>query len=194
MFFSSVCLLLLWLHLFLYLKCYCKWNHCLNFIFRLCLASVQKYSWFLHTDFISYNLAFLCEGFLYIKIILLLLCFQAGYFLFHCLPQLPQLEPLVQCGKEVMKLTSCLISDFRGNTYCLWLLSMMLLLCFATVLLWILFTQLQKFISIPIFLVKVTQSCPTLCDPMDTVHGILQAIIPEWIAFPLSRGSSQTRD
>ena len=26
--------------------------------------------------------------------------------------------------------------------------------------------------------VKITQSCPTLCDPMDyTVHGILQAII-----------------
>ena len=28
----------------------------------MCLASVQKYSWFLHIDFISYNLAFLCEG------------------------------------------------------------------------------------------------------------------------------------
>ena len=28
--------------------------------------------------------------------------------------------------------------------------------------------------------VKVTQSCPTLCDPMDyTVHGILQASILE---------------
>ena len=33
--------------------------------------------------------------------------------------------------------------------------------------------------------VKVTQLCPTLCDPMDyTVHGILQARILEWIAFP----------
>ena len=43
--------------------------------------------------------------------------------------------------------------------------------------------------------VKVTQSCPTLCDPMDyTVHGILQARILEWVAFPFSRGSSQTRD
>ena len=32
---------------------------------------------------------------------------------------------------------------------------------------------------------KVAQSCPTLCDPMDyTVHGILQAKILEWIAFP----------
>ena len=43
--------------------------------------------------------------------------------------------------------------------------------------------------------VKVTQSCPTLCDPMDhTVHGILQARILEWVAFPFSRGSSQPRD
>ena len=42
---------------------------------------------------------------------------------------------------------------------------------------------------------KVTQSCPTLCDPMDyTVHGILQARILEWVAVPFSRGSSQPRD
>ena len=35
---------------------------------------------------------------------------------------------------------------------------------------------------------KVTQLCPTLCDPMDyTVHGIFQARILEWIAFPFSR-------
>ena len=34
--------------------------------------------------------------------------------------------------------------------------------------------------------VKVTQLCPTLCDPMDynTVHGILQARILEWVAVP----------
>ena len=38
--------------------------------------------------------------------------------------------------------------------------------------------------------VKVTQSCPTLCD----LPGILQARILEWVAFPLSRGSSQPRD
>ena len=43
--------------------------------------------------------------------------------------------------------------------------------------------------------VKVAQSCPTLCDPMDcTVHGILQARILEWVAFPFSRESSQPRD
>ena len=33
--------------------------------------------------------------------------------------------------------------------------------------------------------VKVTQSCPTLCDHMDyRVHGILQARILEWWPFP----------
>ena len=43
--------------------------------------------------------------------------------------------------------------------------------------------------------VKVTQSCPTLSYPMDyTVHGILQAGIVEWVAFPFSRGSSQPRN
>ena len=43
--------------------------------------------------------------------------------------------------------------------------------------------------------VKVTQSCLTLCDPMDyTVHGILQVRILEWVAIPFSRVSSQPRD
>ena len=48
--------------------------------------------------------------------------------------------------------------------------------------------------------VLVTQSCLTLCDPMDysppgsSVHGILQERIPEWVVIPFSRGSSQPRD
>ena len=43
---------------------------------------------------------------------------------------------------------------------------------------------------------EVTQSCPTLCDPVDcsppgsSVHGILQARILEWVAISFSRGSS----
>ena len=42
---------------------------------------------------------------------------------------------------------------------------------------------------------KVAQLSPTLCDPMDyTVHGILQASILEWVAFPFSSRSSQPRD
>ena len=43
--------------------------------------------------------------------------------------------------------------------------------------------------------VKVTQLCPLFCDPMGyIVHGILQAGILEWVAFPFSRGSSQPRE
>ena len=42
--------------------------------------------------------------------------------------------------------------------------------------------------------VKVTQSCLTLCDPIDyTVHGILQARILEWVTCPFSRESYQLR-
>ena len=52
-----------------------------------------------------------------------------------------------------------------------------------------------KFICTYIEKVKVAQSCLTLCDPMDnTIHGILQARILQWVAFPFSRGSSQPRD
>ena len=48
--------------------------------------------------------------------------------------------------------------------------------------------------------VKSLQLCLTLCDPMDhspsgsSVHGILQARIPEWVIVPSSRGSSRARD
>ena len=43
--------------------------------------------------------------------------------------------------------------------------------------------------------VKDAQLCLTLCDPMDyRVHGILQARILEWVAFPFSREYSQPRD
>ena len=36
--------------------------------------------------------------------------------------------------------------------------------------------------------VKVAQSCPTFCNPMvDTVPGILQTRILEWVAFAFSR-------
>ena len=43
--------------------------------------------------------------------------------------------------------------------------------------------------------VKVAQLCPTLCHPMDsTVHGIHQARILEWVAYPFSSGSSWPRN
>ena len=49
-----------------------------------------------------------------------------------------------------------------------------------------------------IFLWNESEICSvilTLCYPMNyTVHGILQARVLEWVAFPFSRGSSQPRD
>ena len=48
--------------------------------------------------------------------------------------------------------------------------------------------------------VLVTQSYPTVCNPMycnlpgSSVHGILQARILELVVIPFSRGSSQPRD
>ena len=47
---------------------------------------------------------------------------------------------------------------------------------------------------------EVTQSCPTLPNPMDcsppcsSVHGIFQVRVLEWVAISSSRGSSQPRD
>ena len=46
----------------------------------------------------------------------------------------------------------------------------------------------------------VTQSCPTLCNPMDcslpgsSIQGILQARILEWVAIPFSRGTFWPRN
>ena len=46
----------------------------------------------------------------------------------------------------------------------------------------------------------VAQLCPTLCDSMNcslpgsSVHRIVQARIPEWVAISFSRRSSQARD
>ena len=47
---------------------------------------------------------------------------------------------------------------------------------------------------------EVTQSCPTLCNPMDcslpgsSLHGILQARVLEWVDISFSRGSSRSKD
>ena len=56
--------------------------------------------------------------------------------------------------------------------------------------------QCQRMINVKV----KSLSCLTLCDPMDcslpgsSVHGILQAIVLEWIAISFSRGSSRPRD
>ena len=49
-------------------------------------------------------------------------------------------------------------------------------------------------------IVLVTQSCQTLCDPMDcsptgsSIHGIFKGGILEWVAIPFSKGSSRPRN
>ena len=63
------------------------------------------------------------------------------------------------------------------------------------------YTQLS---SLSFFYLKVkvlvTQSCPTLCNPMDcslpasSLRGIFQARTLEWVAIPFSRESSWPRD
>ena len=72
---------------------------------------------------------------------------------------------------------------FRASCY------LRTLLCRCVVMIWSKVCQ-----------VLVTQSCLTLCDPMDysspgsSVHGISQARILEWVAISFSRGSSWPRD
>ena len=57
----------------------------------------------------------------------------------------------------------------------------------------------QWYICMHIHVSEVTQSCPTLCNPMDyslpgsSVHGIFQARVLEWVAISFSRWSSQPR-
>ena len=47
---------------------------------------------------------------------------------------------------------------------------------------------------------EVTQTCLTLCNPMDcslpgsSVYGIFQARVLEWVAMSFSRGSSRPKD
>ena len=58
-------------------------------------------------------------------------------------------------------------------------------------------SSLLKLMSIELVMPSnhlIPQSSP-LCDLIDySIHGILQARILEWIAFPFSKGSSQPRD
>ena len=60
-------------------------------------------------------------------------------------------------------------------------------------------TMAKSFIFLEHPPMKVAQSCPTFCDPMDcrppgsSVHRILQARILEWVAISTFRGSSLPR-
>ena len=57
----------------------------------------------------------------------------------------------------------------------------------------------MKKIALALCALLALLSCSVVLDSFQTcglytVHGILQAKILEWIAFPFSRGSSQLRD
>ena len=55
------------------------------------------------------------------------------------------------------------------------------------------FSYIYICVHIYIYIVKITQLCLTLCDPMDyswsgsSVHGIFQVRILEWVGVPFSR-------
>ena len=59
-------------------------------------------------------------------------------------------------------------------------------------------TKMRYIILYPLKWSEVTQSCPTLCDPMDYIAclcpWVSQARILEWVAISFSRGSSCPKD
>ena len=108
-----------------------------------------------------------------------LLYFQEFYCLgysYSAQNKLPHSQFLCSCARNTPKVKIMFISKQTSSFYS-FILPVVLL------------------VKWKIWKVKVAQLCPTLCDPMDYgVHGILQAIILEWIAFFFSRRSPQPRD
>ena len=83
-----------------------------------------------------------------------------------------------------------------SSTFPLWenINSVFLLIVYLGCLVFLILSRLSYLYMLDEVKVKVTQSCLTLCDPMDyTVHGIFQAKILEWVTVPFSRRSSQPR-
>ena len=60
--------------------------------------------------------------------------------------------------------------------------------------------MLVQGMTLPGYVLLVTQLCPTLCDPMDgsppgsSVHEILQARILEWVAISSLQGMFLTQE
>ena len=61
-------------------------------------------------------------------------------------------------------------------------------------------SSISMYLSIKLKFKNVSQSCPTLCNPMfcslpgSSVHGFLQARTLDWVAVPSSRGCSPPSD
>ena len=86
--------------------------------------------------------------------------------------------------------------SFQSDSISTWPSFLCVYLCASSCLLLLLLTVPHGMwnLSSPVK-VKVAQVCWTLCDPMVCiVHGIFQARILKWVAFPFSRGSFQLRD
>ena len=101
------------------------------------------------------------------------------------------------CFFRYQMLSCPLLLLFKQSCRVLWSEMESILQCSCLLPFW---KNMQENLKEAVLLCLVTQSCLTLCDPMDcsppgfSVHGILQARMLEWVAMPSSRGSSQPRD
>ena len=98
---------------------------------------------------------------------------------------------------SLLKMTSNLkklCMGTREETWSEWHKSVLLLAWSILIISFFFFFWMYLHFKSWIWKVKVAQLCLTLWDTMIyTVHRILQAKIPEWVAFPFYRRSSQSR-
>ena len=89
---------------------------------------------------------------------------------------------LHSCKYQIFYWKKCAVY-FNGINTHLWFL----------MIIWL--TEIFLFELVEVKWSEVTQSCPTLCDPMDcsppgsSIHGVLQARILEWVAISFSTES-----
>ena len=119
------------------------------------------------------------------------LCVKNKHFFFFCHSLTVTLLTLIVCSQQENGLSQ-VTSNFKNSVMFPSLLNILRLVVAWNIRFWFFsgFTTFWDIWNLFREKVKVTQLCPTLCDSKDyTVHGILQARILEWVAFPFSRGS-----
>ena len=91
-------------------------------------------------------------------------------------------------------------SPYNEFFICSWIYSLGVLLQFLFLCWDTLFAHSMIILPLcPCVCMLVAQSCLTICDPMacnppdSSAHGILQAVILEWVVIPFSRVSSHPR-
>ena len=106
-------------------------------------------------------------------------------YYFKILPNIYLWKHSKQCSKN---LSCSSLSNVRSTQVLTWWSTRGSKMCWAQP--W----KIRSHTRVYLMKVKVAQSCPTLCDPMDyTVHRLLQARTLQWVAVPFSRRSSQPR-